>query len=234
MPAKNIVKQYLKNGYYHIYNRGVEKRNIFQDSQDYKVFLSYLKEYLEPLDKKAIRKELAKAHYSIKDRLVKKLLMNNFADKIDLFAFCLMPNHFHLLIKQKTERGIKEFIQSLATRYVIYFNKRNNRVGGLFQGSYKAVLVETDGQLLHLSRYIHQNPASHGPYKGRTFLKTFLKYPFSSLGAYLGEWKVKWIKPQSVLSFFSRSSSLHSYKNFVIQTPKGESKSLVRDFLLES
>lgn len=214
MPAKNVIKQYLKNGFYHIYNRGVEKRKIFQDPQDYKVFLSYLKEYLEPSDKEELRNQLIKASWREKDKILKKISLNNFSDKIDLLAFCLLPNHFHLLIKQKTERGMESFMKSLSTRYVGYFNKRNKRIGGLFQSIYKAVLVKTDEQLLHLSRYIHCNPLS---YKGSTLQDLQEKDEYSSLAAYLGKWNANWLKPKEVLDFFSKTKREHdSYKSFAI------------------
>ena len=202
MPAKNVIKQYLKNGYYHIYNRGVEKRTIFESDQDYKVFLRYLKEYLEPKDETSLRKELAdvKIPWKEKNKILKKLLLNNFYKQIDLLCFCLMPNHFHLLVKQKTERGIEGFMKSFGTRYVLYFNKKHERVGGLFQNIYKAVLVKTDEQLLHLSRYIHLNPFPQGP-----SLQRLEGYKYSSLPAYLGKWRAKWVKPNEILDYFSNN-----------------------------
>ena len=227
MPSKNILKQYLENGYYHIYNRGVEKRVIFQDSQDYKVFLSYLKDYLTPIDKISLRKTLLNTFYNRKDKIIKKIAMNNFSNRISLLAYCLMPNHFHLLIKQKNERGIENFMKSLGTRYVMYFNKRNKRTGGLFQGRYKAVLIDSDEQLLELSRYIHTNPK---PYKGRIFLE----YPYSSIHAYLGKWKAEWLKPEEILDFFSKTNKNNSYKSFVIDKRiERESFELIANLVIE-
>lgn len=160
MPAKNSLKIYTPNSYYHLYNRGVEKRIIFIDEQDYHVFLSYLKEYLIPKDELALRKRLADSNtsYKEKDKILKALRMNNFSEEIFLVAYCLMPNHFHLLIKQSDELSIDRIMNSLGTRYTMYFNRKYKRVGPLYQDVYKAVLVRTDEQLLHLSRYIHRNP----------------------------------------------------------------------------
>lgn len=211
MPAKNVVKQYLENGYYHLYNRGVEKRIIFEDEQDYKVFLSYLKEYLEPKDKLKLEKDLqVSTSWLLKNKIQKKIAMNNYADKIDLLCYCLMPNHFHLLIKQKTKRGIENFMKSLGTRYAIYFNHKYKRVGGLFQSTYKAVLIETDEQLLHLSRYIHNNPSELLSHQGLSLLE----YPYSSLSNYLGKWQTKWLKTKLILDFFSYNKNF-SYKSFI-------------------
>src|SRR5437763_38074 len=153
MASKNSIKPYIENAYYHIYNRGVEKRTIFQDQQDYAVFLSYLKSYLTPKNESALREELLNPQIisAEKDRILKLLRLNNFFDEINLVAFCLMPNHFHMLIKQKSAISIDAFMNSFITRYVIYFNKKYKRVGPLFQDVYKAVLVETDAQLLYLT-----------------------------------------------------------------------------------
>src|SRR4030042_6614486 len=210
MPAKNVLKTYLTDGFYHIYNRGVEKRDIFQDDQDYKVLLSYLKSYLEPKDELSLRNSLSKTPYPQKDKILKQLQLKNYADQIDLLAFCLLPNHFHFLIKQNNQRGIEGFMRSLGTRYSTYFNKKYGRIGGLFQDAYKAVLVENDEQLLHLSRYIHRNPYNH-PQQG----VSLLKYGYSSLPAYLEKWHVRWLKPDYILSFFSKNINF-SYQQFVL------------------
>src|SRR3972149_7409859 len=154
MPAKNSIKQYVENGYYHIYNRGVEKRRIFEDEQDYAVFLSYLKTYLTPKDINLLQKELSEATDALKRAsILRQIKLNNFSGEIKLLAYCLMPNHFHMLIKQSSSDSIDNFINSLNTRYVMYFNRKYKRIGPLFQGGYKAVLIETDEQLSYLSAY---------------------------------------------------------------------------------
>ena len=157
MPAKNTIKQYLGNGYYHIYNRGVEKRVIFQDNQDYNVFLKYLAEYLSPKDEVGLKNQLADPSLNSKerDRLLKLLGLNNFFLEVTLLAYCLMPNHFHLFIKQRNSTSIDKFMQSLLTIYSLYFNRKYQRVGTLFQSAYKALLISSEDQYLHLTRYIH-------------------------------------------------------------------------------
>ena len=131
VPAKNSIKLYLADSYYHIYNRGVEKRKIFQDDEDYKVFLSYLKIYLEP------PKKQEKTEFKINNAVFRgvKRPLNNFNSQIELIAYCLMPNHFHLLVYQKTEKAMEFFMRSLGTKYSQYFNKKYDRVGYLFQGT---------------------------------------------------------------------------------------------------
>lgn len=210
MPAKNVIKQYLVNGYYHLYNRGVEKREIFMDKQDEGVFLSYLKEYLTPKDTDKLHMALSDSRLSYKERVdVEKLLrINNFSSSLDLLAYCLMGNHFHLLVRQTNERTIEMFMRSLCTRYVQYFNKRHgNRVGGLFQSTYKAVLVQSEEQLWHLSRYIHRNPATKG--------LSLVDCPRpSSYQNYLGLVNQVWMKPGEILSYFAKSG-FNSYQSFV-------------------
>lgn len=210
MPAKNVIKEYRANGYYHLYNRGVEKREIFIDRQDEEVFLSYLKEYLTPKDTEKLRRAISDSQLTYNGRVeVARLLrMNNFSDSIVLMAYCLMGNHFHLLVKQTQERTIEAFMRSLCTRYVQYFNKRHgNRVGGLFQSTYKAVVIQSEEQLWHLSRYIHRNPAT----KGLSLLER--PHP-SSYRNYLGLTTQEWVKPNEILGYFAKSG-FNSYASFV-------------------
>lgn len=204
MPRKNSLKSYVENGFYHLYNRGVEKRRIFLDDQDYRVFLFAIKKCLLP-------KEKWDEDASFRPRTH----LGELADEIDLLAHCLMPNHFHLLVKQKTKDGITKLMSKISTSYSMYFNKRNNRVGSLFQGVYKAVMVQSDEQLLHLSRYIHLNPVE----KGKVAVGQLSKFPYSSYSVYLGQRKVDWVKPGEILSFFSdfrgKNSGSLTYRSFV-------------------
>ena len=204
MPARNSIKQYVENGHYHLYNRGVEKRKIFQDSQDYSVFLNYLKDYLLPKDVKGLQGKLANSNLSTKenDKIVKLLRLNNFSQEMTLLAYCLMPNHFHLFIKQKSADSIDKFMNSLCTRYIMYFNRKYKRVGPLFQGVYKAVLITSEEQFLYLSSYIHKQPLQSG------------EIPCSYL-EYLGERETAWIQPKEVLAYFSQTNPRLSYKEFV-------------------
>lgn len=208
MPSKNRVKIYSEDSYYHIYNRGVDKRTIFVDEQDYGVFLSYLKTYLLPKDIEGLHTLLANptASPQQKHQASRLLQLNNFYGNIELVAYCLMPNHFHFLIHQQSADAIDRFMNSLGTRYAMYFNKRQRRVGTLFQDLYKAVSVTSDEQLLHLSRYIHRNPFSIE--KNGEF-----KQP-SSYPVYLGQTKQAWVHPKDILDHFSQSG-YNSYRSFV-------------------
>lgn len=212
MPAKNSRKKYLENGYYHIYNRGVEKRIIFQDQQDYGVFLSYLKEYLLPKDEKELNEKLSdpNASYQERDKVLKSLRLNNFNREITLLAYCLMPNHFHFFVNQKKAGTIDKFMNSLGTRYTMYFNRKYKRVGSLYQGVYKAVLIQDDKQYFYLSKYIHKQAlASQGE---------ALQGQPSSFPEYTGERKTAWVNSEEILSRFSDTNPLLSYKNFVLES----------------
>lgn len=226
MPSKNIIKVNVENGYYHIYNRGVEKRKIFQDTQDYKVFLNYLKEYLSPPPE---LKTLTTT-FTLQGSTFKGVPRQpkNYHDKIVLLAYCLIPNHFHLLIKQVEKGVMKNFMQSLLTRYSMYFNKKYERVGTLFQGIYKATLINDESYLLHLSRYIHLNPFEYSPVLVRAY---------SSYAEYLGKRKTKWINTKLILSFFDQAKltilkKTNSYKDFV-EKYKKDSKEILGDLVLE-
>jgi len=147
MPSKNIVKEFVPEAYYHIYNRGVAKQKIFLDDQDYKTFLSYLKLYLTFPNLQGPTLKVSPSRQ-----------LKNYFDQIKLLAYCLMPNHFHLFVWQKDANEITNFMRSLITKYAIYFNKKYKRTGGLFGGNFKSNLVNTDEYLKYMFSYIHLNP----------------------------------------------------------------------------
>lgn len=228
MPARNSIKQYQKNGYYHIYNRGVEKRKIFLDNQDYAVFLSYLKDYLTTKNEKELFEKLNEPEISLpeKDKVLKLLRLNNFSREITLLAYCLMPNHFHFFVRQKGAGAIDKFMNSLCTRYTMYFNRKYRRVGHLYQGVYKAVLITSDPQFLHLSRYIHRQALA---LQGQALQE---KQP-CSYPEYLGRRKTEWVHPEEILSYFDKENPKLSYENFVRQNDEGDGQVLQKLILEE-
>lgn len=223
MASKNSRKIYIENSYYHIYNRGVEKRDIFLDEQDYVIYLSYLKDYLLPKNEQELYKKLSdpSTSYKERDKVIKLLRLNNFFDEIILIAYCLMPNHFHLLVKQNNANSIDKFINSLGVRYSMYFNRKYKRVGKLFQDVYKAVMVESDEQLLHLTAYIHRNPLflkrTRKSASQDQVLRGCLSQP-STLPEYLGQRHAQWVHPKEILAYFSKTNPKLSYNSFVEQT----------------
>jgi putative transposase len=224
MPSKNSVKPYLEEGVYHIYNRGVEKRDIFLDRGDYLVFLGYLRKYLSPPD---IVDKLPPSHQM-------RLILKNLCHEVDLYAYCLMPNHFHLLIRQHTPDAMTKFLRRISTAYVGYFNDKYSRTGGLFQGKYKAVLVERDDYLMHLSKYIHTNSiglqveaptTNQGDLNNQSHITTvgpenLITYPYSSYVNYTLQRTSTWVKTDEILKMFGKDGAnpaerSKSYQSFV-------------------
>jgi len=216
VPARNVIKQYLESGYYHVYNRGVAKNLIFRDDQDYSVFLSYLKEYLSP--------SVPPSPQEIKEA-GRLYLRKNYLNEIELIVYCLMPNHFHLLLKQRQPRSMESFMRSLTTRYSVYFNRKYNRVGHLFQGIYRAIIVTKEEYFLWLSRYIHLNPLDIlGPGKSLS------SYPYSTYAIYLRQRKVEWVLPERILSMVkdyrrfvegARTMAPADFEQFTLESVKG-------------
>jgi putative transposase len=204
MPARNSRKTYLTNGYYHLYNRGVEKRTIFLEEQDYKVFLNYLKQYLLPKPTVELQEKLAnpETNYKEKAALLSLIRLNNFSENLKLLVYGLMPNHFHLEVNQNDPETIDIFMNSLCTRYTMYFNAKYKRVGPLFQGVYKAVEVTSEPQLLELSRYIHKQTL-------------VLENQPSSYEDYVGQRHTDWLHPEIILDYFSTTRPEMSYEYFI-------------------
>lgn len=142
----------LNNYIYHIYNRGVEKRAIFRDEHDYLCFVHDLYEFND-------ENYASNVHYWFKNMGSRNPYFNKERKPIvDILAWCLMPNHFHLLIRQRKDNGIALFMRKLGSGYANFFNMKYKRVGPLFQGRYKIIMVDKDEYLLHLINYIHSNP----------------------------------------------------------------------------
>lgn len=132
MPAKNSVKKFVSDAYYHVYNRGNNKESIYWKESDYKIF-----------------------------RNIFRSLLNELHNDLLLDCFCLLPNHFHFLIHQKSITSIEKFMRRGSIRYVMFVNKRYNRVGRLFQSSYKAIIVPPQ-QIQGVRTYILSNPINAG------------------------------------------------------------------------
>lgn len=160
-------REFINDGVYHIYNRGVEKRTIFSRASDKRRFLETLLFY-QQIDETLRR--YSRTKFSAAERQPPY--------RFDIIAFCLMDNHFHLMLKQSQDYGITTGIGLLLNSYTRYFNTRYDRVGHLFQGRFQAVAVKDDEQYLHLARYIMLNPLVAG------YVSDFSIYPWSSAGEY--------------------------------------------------
>ncbi len=144
------------NGIYHVLSRGVDKRQIFMGDKDRYRFIHDLFEFNDRekvIDNSYYFNIRDVGHHEIsnKERRPRKLL-------VDILAFCLMPNHYHLLLSPRIKNGVSLFMKKLNGGYVKFFNQRHERTGTLFERKYKSVLVENQAHFIHLPYYIHSNP----------------------------------------------------------------------------
>jgi putative transposase len=194
MPSRNTVRSYDTQTYYHVYNRGAGKQEIFLDNNDKRKFLSLIERYVTPKDE---RDELEKSYPEY---------------DIEVNAYCLMGNHFHLLVYQSEDRdALSGLMRSVSTAYSMYFNKKYKHSGHLFQSIFKASRITEESYLLHITRYIHMNP------------RTYKTYRWSSLDAYLGGYQDEWLKPERI-----RTMTAKKYEQFLTDydDKKSEMKAL--------
>ena len=199
LELKIMRKQKLvTDNIYHVYNRGVEKRLIFTSGKDYQRFIKGLIIFNDT--KPAINPE-----QRFKDILDDT---HNRVPLVDILAFCLMPNHYHLLLKQRLDGGITRFMRKLGDGYAKYFNLRQDRVGSLFQGRFKSVLIDNEAQFLYIPFYIHLNPLGlmfpdwrEKGIKDRKKVIDFLdNYRWSSHADYRGKSNFPLVLEQSILT----------------------------------
>ena len=204
--------------FYHIYSRGTDKRNIFLDGNSQKRFqlLLFLSNSSRHVDIRSANK----------GRTFDDLFGDEFSDKslVDIGAYCLMPNHFHLLIKEKAENGISNFMKKLLTGYSMYFNTKYERTGSLFESRFKATHVNIDEYLKYLFAYIHLNPIKllEPAWKEKGIINkekavNFLnKYQFSSYLDYadVGRSVGKIINKESFPEYFEKPKEFKEYVNW--------------------
>lgn len=195
MPGR--ITPLVTGQFYHVYNRGSEKRDIFTQPRDYSRFSKTFSYYQflgpKPSFSKFTKSDLNLFKPDTNQRLV------------EVICYCLIPNHFHFLVRQLKEKGISQFFSQLSNSYTKYFNTKYTRVGALFQGAFKAILVETDEQLMHLSRYIHLNLVVSG------LVRNIDLYRWSSYLEYMNKTKSS-CSSKEILNFFS---SIEAYREFV-------------------
>ncbi|NCN58474.1 hypothetical protein COW99_06085 [Candidatus Roizmanbacteria bacterium CG22_combo_CG10-13_8_21_14_all_38_20] len=154
MPSRKIPL--ITQGIYHIFNRSVAGQTIFRNIREYQIFLDLLEYYSFTHAKHRF------SHYRRLEDETKKQTLNKLyqqSDKlVDIYSFCIMPNHYHLLLKQLTDDGISKFIRQIQNSYARYINIKTQRNGALLQSPFKSVLIENDEQFIHVARYIHLNP----------------------------------------------------------------------------
>lgn len=185
MPSRNILKVDLPKAYYHVYARGSSKQQVFISEDDYAVFLNLLKRYLSP----EVQHDSSGREYP------------HLRGKLELLAYCLMPNHFHLFVYQHGAGAMSALLRGVLTSYSRYFNIKYGRSGPVWESRYKASMILRDDYLQHISRYIHLNP------------RNWQSYSFSSIHSYNGERKEEWLQPERVLAQFD--NDVKAYMDFV-------------------
>lgn len=203
MPGRKIPL--ITDEVYHVFNRGIDRRLTFTNKREYQRAISSLRFYNVlhlPLSfSKYLRLEDIKRDEI--DQVLEK------SEKIvKIFSYCFMPNHFHFLLKQTAENGIAKFLSNIQNSYTRYFNTKHDRDGSLLLDQFKGVRIETDEQLLHVSRYIHLNPYTGHVVKSFEELE---KYPWSSLPSYLSN-EDSFVEKEFILAMFPRRKA---YRTFV-------------------
>lgn len=212
MPSR--VTPFVNSEFYHVFNRGVARMPIFLNSFDYKRFIKTMVYYqIEGPKPKFSRFSPTGNTLNEKNKIV------------EIVCYCLMLNHFHFLLKQTKDGGITEFVSKLSNSYTRYFNVKNKRIGPILQGEFKSVYVESNEQLLHLSRYIHLNPLVG------YLVKNLEAYKWSSYPEYIGMSNSTICSKGIILNQFN---SAHDYKEFVLdQEDYGKKLETIKHRLLD-
>jgi len=232
MPSKNRVKEYFEGSIYHIYNKGIDGREIFKEGEDYEHFFGILKKYLEKYEEVVSDRFKTERPYI---RRHKQAM--NLNQEIDMLVYCLLPDHFHFLVRQKKTDSITKLIRRVLTNYVMYFNKKYKRRGNLFEGVYRAVVVTEDIRIIELSRYIHLNPMAR-VVRRYGLVETISSsspeyYIYSSYQNYLGSRLEKWLKPDIILGKFKKLlPNEKDYKSYVEREERDKWRNL-QGFILE-
>lgn len=213
----NRKEKLVTDQIYHVYNRGVEKRIIFTYEQDYRRFIDCSFHYLFSNERysdavNSMENGLRTTLREVTSRNgASRNEVEDFVRPVEIIAYCLMPNHIHLLVKQLVDGGISKYIHKISTSFTNYFNLKYNRVGSLFQGPFKYKRIETEEQLHYLTKYIHRNPLEIIKETGSPFRLS--DYPWSSLPAYLGTTEEPLLKELVLESF----PSVGQYSSFVTE-----------------
>jgi putative transposase len=233
MPVKNRVKVYKCGGIYHIYNKGIDGREVFKSEEDMDWFISVLRRYLDQE-----RQPDDKRYKSERPYLRRHREDMNLKGKVDLLTYCLMPDHIHLLVRQQSAEGITQLMRRVMTNYVMYFNKKYKRSGVLFENVYRAVLLPDERVVAELSRYLHLNPVAR-VVKRYGLVETVTAsspeyYLYSSYQDFLGIRQQEWVKSGLVLEMFKKlpEGREQSYRQFVEGEMKG-TKGNILDWVLE-
>lgn len=190
--------------FYHIYNRGVDKRNVFEDKQDFFQFIQMLDHFNQEESLGSMEKY--KYPKNIKQRGLTSLL-------VEIIAYCLNNNHYHLILKQVADNGISKLMQKIGTGYTMYFNQKNDRVGSLFAGTFKSKHIDTDTYLNHVGVYVNLNNKVHKKQIDLTLLLTHV----SSWNEYMGKSKLDLCNRDYLLASFKNTDAYREYSEEILK-----------------
>ncbi len=165
---------------YHVFNRGIDGRPTFLGKKEYERAKELIRFY--KWSGLSVRYSIFREWDEERQEAFMKKIRLAGKPAVDIVAFCFMPNHFHLLLRQASAGGISKFLSNFQNSYTRYFNTKSRRLGPLFLDQFKAIRIEKENQLLHVSRYIHLNPYTAFVVKTIEELST---YPWTSLPEYL-------------------------------------------------
>lgn len=211
---------------YHVYNCGVEKRDTFTTPRDYQRCLQTIYYYL--YDQRFSFAQFQELSLEGQQLYSQTHPRNPDKLRVKLLAYCLMPNHFHFLLKPVRLDGITLFIADISNSHTRYFNVKNQRIGSLFQGTYKAKEVSNISSLLQVSRYIHLNPQD--PQDLGVKLED---YPFSSYKEWLNPQEPALIDQEEVNFYLDSLRDIPSYRDFVEAGLKQDPRLGIEDLVLD-
>ncbi len=220
-----IPRFFDTNLYYHIYNRGVEKRTIFQTERDYQRFFDTLFYYTH--DQKIPYTQFQKLAENKKQIYIKTNPRTPETRRIHLITYCLMPNHFHFLLRGARHGGITLFLSDISNSHTRYFNIKHERVGRLFQGTFKSKEIVSEESLLQVSRYIHLNPILS------KLAEKPEEYQHSSYKTWIGQRKSSLSSQGLVASWIEKAGGAEDYKEFVESKIDGDPKLGIENLVLE-
>lgn len=201
-----------EGAFYHIVNRGSDAKTLYYDKGDLARFLFLIIYGQSKVSFRNIGRNvnrfLVRGSFDISSEILEEISQTR---QVELVNFCIMPNHFHLTIYNRTEQGISSYMQRIQNAYAKYFNTRYNKRGHVFEGAYTAVTIHNDTELQHLSTYIHKNPQGLTKWNGIYHL-----YPWSSLPDYIED--NRWGDLLLMDPILTGFDTPHEYKNFVEET----------------
>ncbi len=204
--------------YYHVYNRGALKAGLYKDRRDWARFLFgviYFQSPTQFLHTGRLSHTFSEAEgFSVPDRDFANVLNGR---SVELVSFCLMGNHFHLIVRELVEGGIARYMHRVELAYTKYFNTKYSMSGHVFQGRYKTVHVADNEQLMHLSAYIHRNPRELKAWKDKEE-----RYPWSSYQDYVTENRWGGLLAQEIILDQFEGTEKSNYADFVKTSPAKE------------